>query len=130
MARLDDVITQTTIRSVWGNTLRDQAVTQYATVAERDAKTSVTPDGSLCTVTATGIVYVKWSGTWRNILPTPPLLPLLLVGNVNAGGGVMGGGMPQATYGTCATPVGYTSAWAEYHVYVAPQTSEPASVEL
>ena len=71
----------------------------------------VTPDGALCTVTATGIVYVKWSGTWRNILPTPPLPPILIAGTVNAtNNGVIGPGMPQQTYGVCPTPAGYNYA--------------------
>ena len=51
MGWIDDVVTRTTIRSVWGNGIRDAAVLHYATVAERDA-TAHPVDGMVCSTTA------------------------------------------------------------------------------
>lgn len=53
MAWIDDVVTHTTIRSVWGNGVRDRTVHQFASIAERDAApASSRQDGSLCATAA------------------------------------------------------------------------------
>jgi len=45
---IDDVVTHTTIRSVWGNSVRDRVVHQFATTAERDGPTVHPVDGMCC----------------------------------------------------------------------------------
>lgn len=127
MAYIADVAPSTTIRSVWGNQIRDATVAAYSSTAERDLKTSVTPDGALCTVAATGLAYVKSSGAWR------PLEPALLTGHLQTtySNVPWAAGQYTLTGATCATPAGYRSARIDYRVWLAPIDGvTPVQVQL
>lgn len=61
---LDDVIPHQTIRSVWGNSIRNRVVQTFDTIAERDAHTAGLPDGAVATVTAEKVDFVLVGGAW------------------------------------------------------------------
>lgn len=65
MAWIDDVLPQTTIRSVWGNGVRDRTVHQFASKAERDAvASSKLVDGMACYTAAEQILWLRRGGAW------------------------------------------------------------------
>jgi hypothetical protein len=63
MAWIDDVVTRTTIRSVWGNSIRDSVVLHFATKAERNT-TAHPVDGMCCYCADTQSVYLYRAGAW------------------------------------------------------------------
>lgn len=76
MTWIDDVVTHTTIRSVWGNTIRDRVVHQFASKAERDAATVVPVEGMMCQLADSGFVYVRRQNAWWVLaMPAAPYTP-------------------------------------------------------
>jgi hypothetical protein len=61
---IDDVVTHTTITSVWGNKIRNRVVHQFTTKAERDGAGVVPVEGMVCHVADVNIVYVRTDGAW------------------------------------------------------------------
>jgi len=65
MAWIADVVPQTTIRSVWGNGIRDRTIHQFASKAERDAvAANVLVDGMQCWTAAEQTLWARRGGQW------------------------------------------------------------------
>jgi hypothetical protein len=105
---LDDVVSHTTIHSVWGNGVRNQLVQIFDTTAERDSRTAVLPNGSECWVLANSAHYVKLGGAWQRTNP----LRLAVAGT----GGVMDDMF--AVVATIHTPDGFSRAQLSYSVFM------------
>jgi hypothetical protein len=76
MGWIDDVITRTTIRSVWGNAIRDRVVHQFASKAERDASNVHPVEGMCCQLADSGFMYVRRQGAWWVLaMPWAPFNP-------------------------------------------------------
>jgi hypothetical protein len=63
MAWIADAVPYATIRSSWGNTVRDHVYQSFASVAERDAQ-AVPKEGMKCWCTAEQIEFVYTQGQW------------------------------------------------------------------
>lgn len=63
MPWIDDVVTHTTIRSVWGNTIRDHTVGIFANVAERNANGPKVIEGALTWSIAEAELAVRRAST-------------------------------------------------------------------
>ena len=59
MPWIDDVVTHTTIRSVWGNTIRDHVVQVFTNRSERDTNAAKMIEGDLCYVVTEKALYVR-----------------------------------------------------------------------
>lgn len=108
MGWIADVVTRTTIRSVWGNQIRDRTVQAFANAGERDAHATV-PDGALNVPLDSGIVERKWQGVWRQVAPLAFRATGLAV--------VVQPGQTQRSFGTLAGP-GYRSALFAYYARI------------
>jgi len=70
-----DVVTRTTITSVWGNAIRNRVTHQFANRAERDAAGVVPVAGMMCVTLDTGCVWIyttRWvpfSTPWKSWSP-------------------------------------------------------------
>jgi len=83
---IDDVVSHTTIRSVWGNQVRDRVVHVFASKAERDAQAHP-QDGMLCHTSDTHITYVRVSGQWWVLaMPWRAYTPKSWFADVNGNG--------------------------------------------
>jgi len=84
MPWLDDVLPQTTIRSVWGNTVRNQLVQSFANVPERDSHAASLPDGALAYCIAEDRLFMRRAaspGGWRTMsMPYTSYTPGVRVG--------------------------------------------------
>lgn len=80
MGWIGDVIPRTTIRSVWGNAVRNQLVQRFASAAERDGASPRQP-GMLGFVDADhGFSYTETDNTWRPLTNALPKIWNLRVG--------------------------------------------------
>lgn len=68
MSWISDVITRTTITSVWGNAIRDRVVHTFDSHAERDAHPSL-PNGVVCFTADDNLLWRKVGGAWWPLLP-------------------------------------------------------------
>lgn len=84
---IDDVVSHQTIRSTWGNSIRDRIVQTFDTLAERDTHLATLPNGAVVFVAETGLLYDKVQNAWR------PLQAAFAQGT--AQGGPHGGGLVQ-----------------------------------
>lgn len=97
---IDDVVTHTTIRSVWGNQVRDRLVQTFADMGEANTRLAALPTGSVCHLDSTGLLYHKFANSWR------PMLPATVDGAV-AGGGLYLTGQQSGNILTYTIPAGY-----------------------
>jgi hypothetical protein len=121
MPWLDDVVTRTTIRSVWGNTVRDRGHHIFDTPSEANAHVANLPDGATCYVTSTGLEYVRRAGVWRLRLPT------LIKGVVT--GWRLNYSAPMQT-GVLTVPAGYATAAVDYLVLMANPSAPNQRIEI
>ena len=128
MPWIDDVVTHTTIRSVWGNTMRDHVVHVFASKAERDAQ-AVPRDGMLCHTSDTHITYVRVGGAWYVLaMPWRPFTPKAWFADVNGNGRtLMGNSSVQVAL--WSQSMGQCHVVAQY-VAVLPATTSPTDVTV
>ena len=82
MPWIDDVVSHTTIRSVWGNNIRNHVVHTVASKAERDA-TVVPQEGMRVYCADTRFTYVRvGSAWWVESMPWAPFTPRAWMGTV------------------------------------------------
>jgi hypothetical protein len=58
-----------TIASTWGNSVFDQSVNQFASIADRDAQWASPPDGALCYTASEKTLWARLSGAWLRLIP-------------------------------------------------------------
>src|SRR5262245_3369214 len=95
MAWITDVAPQTTIRSVWGNSVRDCIVHQFADLTEANAH--ALPNGTHAAIA--GVPYLRKAGVWTLLRPT-------VVWSNNVGNGTTTGNIAKDA-ATFAIPAGY-----------------------
>jgi len=66
---IDDVVSHATIRSTWGNSIRDRVVKDFANAADRDSHTAQVVDGTLATTADDQRLWRKHAGVWLPALP-------------------------------------------------------------
>lgn len=98
---IDDVVAHTTIRSVWGNQVRDRVVQTFGTLAEAQTHLAALPQGSVIHTDDSGLLYHKFAGAWK------PVFPAVVEGTpVNTNGYYLTAGV-TATIFNAAIPAGY-----------------------
>ena len=114
MGYIADVVSLATIQSVWGNQIRDRAFHIFDTMAERDSKTAVVPDGVTCRTADNGYRWVKAGGAWYRADP------LALQGARQAWGIPVG---VTVTGNSITNIVGFRRALVTYNVLIDTGTS-------
>ena len=109
---LDDVLPQATIRSVWGNSVRDRIVQTFDTMAEANSHLSVLPDGATCYVAATQDTYVRRAGVWRAL--SAKLVSGVTAADISASVGT------TVNLVTLSVPAGYRQALFVWRIYATP----------
>jgi hypothetical protein len=61
-------VTQTPITSEWGRAVSDSVVQKFASVADRDSKWVLPPEGSVSTITGSGILSIYRDDAWHDIV--------------------------------------------------------------
>lgn len=128
MPWLDDVVPQTTIRSVWGNSIRDRVVMTYANKGERDAQPSP-KEGMVCHVADIDIVYLRHANTWQVLeMPWRPFTPRAYQADVNGNGRIQLG-LSSTQVAQWKQTLGRCSVLGQF-VAVIPATTSPYDLTI